>query len=220
MRVLFSSGIAAISKPRCGSTSVRRMLDPFLDKKAGDIAVNMAGERPPFHPHITAPYLRELLDAQEPDSAGLEYFVTIRHPVQMLESYYRFFMPDAQGRYNFAPDWDGHIGMGFEQWVLTGKVGMNADWLRLAPEWVTMKDLSPLSLEAHTKGRTGVMAVDHVFLIEEPEKIRDWISQKLGQEIAVKHVNQSEKIKTEPLGNEAMARIRQMMPMESEIYAL
>jgi hypothetical protein len=220
MRVLFSKGIAAISKPRCGSTSIRGMLDPFLDREAGDIAVNMAGQRPPFHPHMTAPYLRQVLEAQGHDAHALEYFVTIRHPVRMLQSYYRFFKPDAQGRYNFAPNWDGSIGMGFEQWVLTGRLGMSADWQGLAPEWVTTKDLSPLSLEACAMRRDGSMAVDHVFRIEDPDRICAWLSQKLGQRIEVRHVNRSEQIETAPLGYEALEKVRQMMPMESGLYAV
>jgi hypothetical protein len=220
MRVLFSKGIAAISKPRCGSTSVRRMLNPFLNRQAGDIAVNMAGQQPPFHPHITAPHLREVLEAQGHDACALEYFVTTRHPVEMLQSYYRFFKPDAQGRYNFAPDWDGHIGMGFEHWVLKGSLGMNPNWQRLAPEWVTTKDLSPLSLEACAMYREGNMAVEHVFRIEESGRICDWLSQKLGQPISARHVNQSELIEIAPLGHEALEKIRLMMPMESELYAI
>ena len=60
MRLLLSCGFAAPSKPRCGSTSLRRALDPFLDPTAGDMAIDRAGQKRPFHPHITGPALRSL----------------------------------------------------------------------------------------------------------------------------------------------------------------
>ena len=41
MRVLFSKRLVALSKPRCGSTSLRRMLDPMMNSDAGDFAVDV-----------------------------------------------------------------------------------------------------------------------------------------------------------------------------------
>lgn len=217
--MLFSKGIAAISKPRCGSTSVRRMLDPFVNSETGDIAVNMAGEQPPFHPHITAPYLQELLREKEHNST-LAYFITIRHPVEMLASYFKFFQPDRQSRYNFSPGWDGQSGMTFEEWVLFGKVGMNPNWKRLAPIHISMDNLSPLSLEAHAFHTNGSQVVKHVFMLEEPEKIRSWLSEKLQHDVGLQHVNQSKGVEASNLGHEALEKVKTMMPLESQLYNL
>ena len=46
MRVLFKPGLAALSKPRCGSTSLRRMLTPHM--QGGDIKCDRANDPPPF----------------------------------------------------------------------------------------------------------------------------------------------------------------------------
>lgn len=195
------------------------MLDPFVNAERGDIAVNIGGEHPPFHPHITAPYLQELL--QNRAGAGtLSYFITIRHPVAMLESYFKFFQPDQKSRYNFSPNWSGHTGMSFEEWVLHGKVGMNPNWKRLAPKHISMENLSPLSLEAHAFHADSSQAVDHIFMLEEPEKIRSWLSEKLQKDIPLQHVNQSKGPQTTRLGREALDKIRGMMPLESQLYNL
>jgi len=220
MRVLFSKGLVAISKPRCGSTSVRRMLDPFIDRELGDLAINMAGEHPPFHPHITAPYLQQLLQERDERAAQLTYFTTIRHPVRMLESYYKFFQPDELSRYNFAPNWDGQTQMSFENWILQGRVGMHPGWQALAPGWISTQDLSPLSLEAHAAHADGSMAIPHVFLLEEPDKLREWLSERLGQDLKVQHVNQSSDATLPSLGSESLEKIRQIMPTESRLYGI
>lgn len=220
MRVLFSKGFAALSKPRCGSTSLRRMLDPLLDPAAGDIAVNMGGERPPFHPHLTAPYLKQLLREAGHDADALEYIITVRHPVEMLWSYHKFFKPDLQSRYNFAPGWDASQPMGFERWLFEGRLGANPAWSALAPEWPSGRDLSHLSFEFCAMNRDGSLAVDEVFRIEEPQRLADWISEKVGRPVPVRHVNQSHEADLPPLGPEALARIRTMLPYESTLYGV
>lgn len=220
MRVLQSKKIVAISKPRCGSTSMRRMLDPFLDLEAGDISVNVAGERPPFHPHITAPYLEKLLKERGFDLEGYDYITTVRHPVQMLESYYKFFQPDAKSRYKFEDKWTGFGDLDFETWVMTGRLAMNSAWMAMAPDWVSQKDLSPLSFEARGLDRSGRNLIDHVFRLEEPEKLQAWIEEKVGAKVTIKHVNKSTQAPVTKLGTEALEKIRCMMPMESALYAI
>lgn len=220
MRLLFSKRIAFISKPRCGSSSLRRMLDPLVVPDAGDIAVDVAGRRPPFHPHMTAPYLQELLRTNYPEAPDLEYFVTTRHPVEMLFSYYKYFQPDEHGRYNYQDAWAGRIGPSFEKWILEGRVGVNPEWLRLAPSNISPHDLSPLSLEAHGMDESGHLVVQQVFRIEEPEKIRAWLNEKAGREVSLPHINSTDKTSPPAIGVNALDKIREMLPLESEIYAI
>lgn len=220
MRVLFSKGIAALSKPRCGSTSLRRMLDPLMDKAAGDIAVNTGGEAPPYHPHITAPYLKQLLRARGHDPEALAWIVTVRHPAEMLWSYWKFFKPDVKSRYNFAPNWDEGARMPFETWLAEGRLRANPDWAALAPAWISSQDLSPLSFEFRATNRDGSLAVDHVFRIEEPEKLAGWIAEKTGEKVAVKHTNRSAEADMPALGTGALDRIRAMLPYESALYGV
>lgn len=214
MRVLLSRGFAALSKPRCGSTSLRHALDPFIDTAAGDFAVSRAGQNPPFHPHMTGPALRHLLNRPE-----LELVITVRHPVEMLWSYYKFFQPDRRGRYSFHPDWDGSTGPDFERWVMTGRVGLNPLWKSLAPDHVGGNDLSSLSLDARAMNREGQL-IANVFPVEEPARLEGWLSDRLGTEIVLPSLNASPGSAPPSLGAEAMARIRSMFRWESAHYGL
>ena len=220
MRVLFSKKIAALSKPRCGSTSLRSMLDPLVDEKAGDIAVNVGGKRPPFHPHITAPFLKQVLKNKGHDPDELEYIITVRHPVSMLWSYYKFFKPDMESRYTFSPKWDEQNRMDFEAWVLTGRLKPFGKWWDLAPDWIRADDLSSLSLEFRAMNRNSELEVDHVFRLEEPEVLLSWIEGKIGRKIPMKHTNTSETAPLPDLGSETMAKIKQMFPYESDLYGI
>ncbi|WP_131727477.1 hypothetical protein [Thalassovita autumnalis] len=195
------------------------MIDPFLEPDRGDISVNVANERPPFHPHMSAPYLREIVQKISPD-ASLEYFITIRHPVALLASYYKFFQPDEHSRYNFDSRWAGQIGMSFEHWVLNGRLGLNPNWKRLGPDSILETNLSPLSLEAMAMNKDESWAVDHIFRIEEIDKASKWLSEKLGSDVQPQHVNQSDDLCLPPLGSEAMSKVRLMMPFESELYGI
>lgn len=222
MRVLFGPGLAALSKPRCGSTSLRRMLTPHM--KDGDIKCDRGGVSPPFHPHITAPYLRKVLTERGHDAEALTYIITMRHPVDLLWSYWKFFKPDAAGLYSFSPGWSGAKDrpseMDFETWVCEGRLGLNPDWLALAPAWISGKDLSPLNLESRIMDRSETILVDHVFRLEEPETLVAFFSELLGTEIPLRHANASEASDAPKVGDETMAHIRRMFPYESELYAL
>lgn len=218
MRVLFSKGIAAISKPRCGSTSVRQMLDPFISDRAGDIAVNVAGENPPFHPHITAPYLKKMLVEKNCDINKLRFFVVIRNPLEMLWSYYKFFQPDGESRYTFSQGWEGRTNLSFGQWIRFGKVGINPEWRKLCPEWISEHDLTPLSLEAHAMDREGKLVVDKVFKLEQFDEVISWLEHKLDQKLVSRHVNVSSQSDVPRISEEELVRVRKMFPFESEAY--
>ena len=220
MRVLFSKGIVAISKPRCGSTSVRRMLDPFMDVAKGDIAVNVAGESPSLHPHMTAPYLFDVMRERGYDMQILTSFVTIRDPREMLWSYYKFFRPDQSCNYNFSPNWMSGDPMKFEDWVCTGRLGSNPEWLQRGPGWISQKNLSPLSLEAHIEDTFGNSVVDRVFQIENISELVQWLREHLNEDLKVLHSNKSTSYKRPNLGVEATEKIRAMFPKEASLYGV
>lgn len=220
MRVLFSQGIIAISKPRCGSTSLRRMLGPLVDPAKGDISVDVAGQRPPYHPHHPAPYLRKLLEEDGYDLSGMTTIILTRHPVEMLWSYHKFFKPDMASRYNYAPNWDADHPMEFARWIAEGAVGMNPEAKALAPEWISTRDLSPLSLEAHVMSRTEGKMVDRVFRLEALDELQEWLEERLGRRLRMVHVNRSAEGQAPRLSAGNMERVRSMFPMESEMYGL
>ena len=221
MRVLFSQKLIIISKPRCGSTSLRRMLDQMLDPSQGDFAVDVAGQNPPYHPHLSAPYLKQLLRADGHDVTIMTTIIVTRHPVQMLWSYYKFFQPDARSSYNYSPECDASTRIGFQDWVLTGSVGMEAGVMALAPTWVTECDLSPLSLEAHADSLAGTREVDGVFRIEAPLDLTNWLHQRTGRAFQMAHENNSTDREKMPLLNgTALQKIRAMFPEESGLYRI
>lgn len=220
MRVLFSHKLIAISKPRCGSTSVRRFLDPWIDKSKGDIAVDIADQRQRFHPHITAPSLRTLLGEQGANFDDFKSFVVIRHPVAMLWSYYKFFRPDSTSQYSFSPGWEGQIGMSFEDWVLKGKVGMNRAWRDLAPVWISTANLSPLSLEAHVQDVNQQTLVGKIFQLEDMDKLATWIRDITQGAKPMPHVNRSEIKDAPPLGIAATEKMKVMFPSETQFYRI
>lgn len=220
MRVLFSQGIIAISKPRCGSTSVRRILDGLMKVDQGDIAVDVAGKRPPYHPHLSAPYLKKLLVADGHNIDGMTTIIFTRNPVDMLWSYFNFFKPDTFGRYDYNGDWDSTNLYSFEDWIMRGRVGMNHAALAMAPDWIKTTNLTPLSLEAHTDNRDGTREVDMIFRVEEIGKFLEWLAKKTGRVMAPRHVNGSGAGKVPVLSSEALDRVRQMFPLECEMYGV
>lgn len=236
MRVLFSKGLVFISKPRCGSTSVRMHLKRYISKRAGDFAVDYAHDSEHFHPHDTAPYVKAKLAELYPEHAGLSYFMTTRNPVDLLWSCYRFFKPDAECRYNFEPDWDKSTAMEFEDWIQHGKLGMRDGWKELAPSWISTQNLSPLSLEAFAIDRAGVNHVDHLFRLENIDELNDWLSDRLPKPWfsafsrrgnAIPHINKADAGghargggKPIALSEKSLNAIRLMFPTESEMYGI
>jgi|GEM_PF-2982756 len=220
MRAVFSKGFVALAKPRCGSTSLRLMLEPLLDVKNGDIKVNTGGQMPPFHPHITAPYLKHILRERGHDVDALDFIITIRQPVSMLWSYHKFFKPDLKSRYNFAKNWDGDNLMDFERWVCEGTLSPNKLWGEFAPQWTLTSGLATLSLEYRAMDQDHTLQVDRIFRIEEPETLHDWLAEKTGKKVQLPHKNRTDTSPPPAIGQEAMDRIKAMMPYESEAYGL
>jgi len=220
MRVLHKKRLIFIAKPRCGSTKVRRTLDPYLEPT--DLSVDYAQPKSLLHPHIPAPALREVLERYY-EVHGLDdyhFFTVVRHPVDMLRSYYKFFKPDSRSRYFFNSDWEGAIGMGFSEWITSGKVGFPQSWAATAPSYISSTDLSPLSLEAHFCGPDNQLISTNVFKLENLCELSVWLAdtfQLTLSDVSLK-VNQSEGIINEGISPDALQTVRDLFPMESLLY--
>lgn len=220
MRAVFSKNIAFVSKPRCGSTSVRLMLDRMMDEEAGDIRVDVAGEHEILHPHVTGPFLRNFIRTADVPDVEMNYFTVIRNPVSMLWSYYKYFQPDAWSRYNFSPNWDSEDLMEFEKWVCEGRIGANPAWLSLAPIWINTEDLSILSLEFYGCDSDGSFMLDRLFRIEEGEELRAWLSEVGGMETELIHTNKSIEETLPTIGENVLDKVRRTFRLESAMYGV
>ena len=226
MRVIFEKNLVFISKPRCGSTSTRRILTRFLRNNypksaSNDLCIDIGQKDKPFHPHITAPYLKKLLKDKYKEKANdLEYFTVIRNPLEMLKSYYFFFQPDINSCYNYDQEYNSKK-ISFLDWLLTGNVGMRQEWREYAPSWISpKKNFTPLSLEAHGYDKNNNNILDHTFLIEEPNTLKYFLSNKLGEEIFLPNINQSKKAITEKIPDYILDLIKVQFPTESALYNL
>lgn len=199
------------------------MLDSHIDKTKQDLAVNTPDDLPGYHPHITLPYLKFLLERDFGETENLTYFTVTRHPLTMLWSYYKYFQPDTFSRYNYQKNWHHDDLMDFEKWLEYGRVGMNPNWLELAPSFVSTKDLSPLSLEAHINNRDNLNNSNcKVIKLEDLESHIHIYSCLLGLPSVLRplHANRSQEAEIPQVPEQSLQRIRKMFPMESTMYAI
>lgn len=218
MRALLSKNLVALSKPRCGSTSLRRMIDPHL--APGDIAVDTAGQLPSLHPHITGPFLAQYLCDRRHDVSKLSFIITVRDPIEMLWSYWKYFKPDILCRYTFTNGWDASAPLDFETWVCTGKLAIRKELLELGPSWISVENLSPLSLEARAAGSNGELMVDHIFRLENAAELAKFLSEVIGTRVSEVRTNESYDKNLPKLGCESRNHIRSMFPLESQYYGV
>ncbi len=112
--------------------------------------------------------------------------------------------------------------MPFSDWILSGSVGMESEWISRCPKGISMDDLSPLSLEAHMYDQDGKNWGSNVFRIEDSVEIEQWLSSKLQTDVKLPTLNNS--IRREgsyaPLSYEEGAKIKKMFKIETEMYGL
>lgn len=196
------------------------MLDASLDPSMGDFAVNVPTDKPGYHPHITLPYLKKRIAEDYGQKTEITYFIVIRNPVDMLWSYFNYFKPDQNSKYNYNQDWDPSALVRFEDWIENGRVGMNPSWKDLAPDFINTSNLSPLSLEAHIYNNNNKPEECIIIKLEETAKYIQIFSTLLGSNPKSKmlHVNQSDQHVSPRLSEDLLSRVRLMFPAESDLY--
>ena len=229
MRVLQTYNFAFISKPRCGSTSVRNVITKHMREKLGfgidlnpheslDFGIDIATPASPYHPHITAPHLKKLLHEKNSNAyKNIEYLTVIRHPIEMLKSYFKYFQPDINSNYNYSQNYNAKL-ISFPEWITNGRVGIHEDWYKSMQQSISSENLSPLSLEAHGYDQHNKNLLTRIFLIEEPLTIELFLSEKFGEKIVLPNVNKSSRENLEKLSDGQLERIRIMFPTEASLY--
>ena len=215
MRILHSKKLVYVSKPRCGSTSIRRILDKHMVD--GDISCDWAGQFEDLHPHMSGPAIWHYLDNKGLDADKYSFFTVTRNPLDMLWSCYKYFEPDVNNRYNFDK---GHTlqAMSFDDWVMHGRLGLGVTWRDYVPPIITENNLTPLALETFILDQNSHQLVNHIFKMEERTKTIEWLSSVLGKKIKDVKVNMSKEISMPPVSDRLMDRIKVMFPLETEMY--
>lgn len=218
MRILHSRKLVFVSKPRCGSTSVRALLNKLA--RPEDVICDVPDHEKKIHPHMSAPSIKAYLADNSYDPEEYTYFTVTRNPIEMLWSYFKFFKPDNNGRYNFDECHEVQNLVDFQSWVRKGRVGIGRYWRPFVPEFVTDKNLSPLSLEAHICDSRGDIQVDAWFCIENQRAIEAWLGEFLECNVELNRINSSESQVRPRIDNEYIGDLQLQFPMESEIYKL
>lgn len=218
MRILHSKKLIFISKPRCGSTSVRRFLDSQMI--AGDEKCDYGNEfpdKPELHPHMSAPAVREYLISKGIDVNEYTTFTITRHPLSMLWSYFNYFKPDIDFQYNYSKSYKVGQLAEFESWLEYGRVGIGL-WRVYCPDYITNQDFSPLSLEAHANNKDNVNLIDKVFKLEQLNEFTEWLKAYFGEKIDIGAINQSIPTKIPKLKIGIINKIRKEFTLECRLY--
>jgi hypothetical protein len=217
MRILHSKKLIFVSKPRCGSTSIRRLLDSKM--KEGDEYSDFGNENPRLHPHMSLPSIFEYITDTKGDCSDYQAFIFTRNPIEMLWSYYKYFKPDSNFRYNYNKNHNPTVLSSYNDWLLDGKVGIG-EWGKLCPSFISNTDFTPLSLEAHICDKDNNKADVQVFQLEALNRCSEWLSEIFNEKLEISELNKSEKSLIPPIEEDALARIVKCFPSESELYKL
>jgi hypothetical protein len=217
MRILHSKKLIFISKPRCGSTSIRRLLDSKMVN--GDEYSDYGNENPRLHPHMSLPSIMEYLADTKGNCSDYQAFIFTRNPLAMLWSYYKYFKPDNNFRYNYNKDHNPDIISSYHDWLLNGKVGIG-EWGKLCPSFISNTDFTPLSLEAHICNSENRKLNVKIFQLEKINECSEWLSDFFNEKLNVAELNKSERSMIPPIEGDALARVIECFPLESKLYNL
>jgi hypothetical protein len=188
--------------------------------KAGDIKCDIAGEIEGLHPHMSAPAIYEYLEEQGFDASTYMFFITVRHPVEMLRSYFKYFEPDESSYYNYHPRYNSKKLCKFSEWIKSGWVGCEKYSTPHYPSFISDSDFTPLSLEAQLMGFGGKNYIDLVLKLEDQERIREFLISVFGSDCGYKKTNLSKSVELEGLDKIGVARIKENLSLEAAMYGL
>ncbi len=216
MRILHSKKLVFVSKPRCGSTSVRGLLTQNMEP--GDVKIDVPDHDLGLHPHMSATSIKEHLRKTDKNPSDYFFFTVTRDPLDMLWSYYKYFKPDYSSRFNYDPKHNAEQSMPFQDWLVDGKVGIGRYWKRHVPDFVTEENLSPLSLEAHICNKQSKIDVDAWYKIEDIKECADMLSDKLRVNAIIPTLNRSHDENRPTINESTIEKIAPQFPIEMMVY--
>ena len=178
MRISHTHKFIFISRPRCASTYMRKILTPFSDILSSSI--------PPFHHHATALELEKHFNESSLNWNEFFSFTTMRNPYDMMVSYYEFFKPDINGIYRFEESRDGKTYnpnslMEFNNRIKTGKTHHRYSIRNgkvITNTWVN--GFSKLTLDNAIFGKDGKSVVNEIIKVEDIEHSLELVLKKIN----------------------------------------
>ncbi len=115
MRISHKYKFVFLSKPRCGSESIRKALNPYSD-------IFSKGNHP-YHHHTPALQLKLHFDKMGWSWSEYFKFISIRNPWELVVSFYHYAKPDINGIYfwekeRFGEKRDKNKLISFDGWPL------------------------------------------------------------------------------------------------------
>jgi hypothetical protein len=219
VRILHSKKLIFISKPRCGSTSMRRFLD--IQMLPGDEKCDYAQQypdKPEFHPHMSAPAVDSYLANKGIDIREYTTFIITRHPLQMLWSLFNYFKPDINFEFTFSQNYNGVHLAKFENWLEHGYVGIG-QWGVFCPDYITNQNFSPLSLEALSNNQSDINLINKVFKLEDLDDSTHWLGSFFDQ-VDIGTLNGSMSENMPEVSNDILRELYKQFPKEAKMYLL
>jgi len=197
MRISHEKKFVFLSKPRCASESIRKMLDPFSSVKSSNMN--------PYKHHVSAVELKKQFTEEGWDWDKYFKFISIRNPWDMLVSVYHYGKPNKEGLY-FWNDPER-------------KSGSSSASLMPFSKWINSNNFWYWSLERFIEDENGDSLVDKIIKVENLKDEMSEISKFLGLNLKdVIHINTSNHKKYHNYYDKQTAdRVSELFEFEIEI---
>jgi hypothetical protein len=181
LRISHSKKFVFFSKPKCASSTIRKMLNKYSDIISTDHA--------PYHHHTIALQMKIHFDEMGWDWNSYFKFITMRNPWDMIVSFYHFAKPDINGIYYWEKSRDGiardsTTRLPFEEWVLNKDIKKSWHGLLLKNgefhknTWTN--DFSFFTLNNFILDEKGEILVDYIVKVENIEKGLKTVCDKIN----------------------------------------
>lgn len=170
MRISPKLKLLFLSNPKCGSTTVRKLLDEHVSMIDDTYIKSRKRSQTEFWNHINASEAKELFCKYRWDWNCFLKFTTIRNPFPKMVSNYFFCKPDKNHTPFYRPGYDESTAF---------KVGF-ADWVKAFCE----KGPNRFTIINFCYDKDECCLVDHILKIEDIDKTLPDILSKVGINIS------------------------------------
>ena len=183
MRISHRHQFIFLSRQKCASTSIRKMLNSYSDI--------FSENKLPYHHHSPALLLKQHFESQGWDWHRYFKFTCVRNPWDLVVSLYSYGKPDVNGNYWWSQDkhgasYDPDTRMEFKDWLKQAK---SWDWKK--NKWVN--NLYPYSLAYMIFDEEENFLVDYILRVENLDADLWQVRSRLGLELECGKLNTSDR---------------------------